>query len=262
MEQEKKQEKIVCRSIPVKKVIQELDEYFEKNQLKEAGVHLRRWLEEAKSLGDWRGELAVQNELMGYYRNTLEEEPGLLAVREGLNLIQTHHIEDTVTGATSMINAATTLKAFGRAGEGIKYYEAAFHIFEKKLDKQDYRFAGLYNNMALAWTDLGEYEKAKQYFHMAMEITSKLPGGMMETAMTWVNLACLYEKWRLSQEDMDEKISFCMENAWLQLEDPGAARDGYYGFTCMKCADSFGHFGYFLRKKELEKRAADIYERA
>ena len=36
-------------------------------------------------------------------------------------------------------------------------------------------------------------------------------------------------------------------------------RDGYYAFNCRKCADTFGHFGYFRMKRELSEAAETIY---
>ena len=49
--------------------------------------------------------------------------------------------------------------------------------------------------MALAWEDLGEYKKAEAYYKKAMDIMEALrPGSLLEIAVTWVNLAVLYEK--------------------------------------------------------------------
>ena len=36
--------------------------------------------------------------------------------------------------------------------------------------------------------------------------------------------------------------------------------DGYYAFNCRKCADTFGHFGYFRIRQELSRAAEEIYE--
>ena len=48
--------------------------------------------------------------------------------------------------------------------------------------------------MALAWEDLGEYRKAEAYYKKAMDIMEALrPGSLLEIAVTWVNLAVLYE---------------------------------------------------------------------
>lgn len=245
--------------IPVKAVIEELDALFDKNLLQEAGEFLRGWLSKAREAGDWKGELTIQNELMGYYRKTGEEAEGLLAVREGLELLKKEGVYDTVTGGTTLLNAATTLKAFGHAADAVGFYEEAARIYSSKLSPSDYRFAGLYNNMALAWTDLGEYETAEQMYERALQIMKNLAGGEMELAVTWTNMACLYHVWK-EEPEREDMIASCLEKAISYLDDPEVKRDGYYAFTCEKCAGTFGYFGYFLKKKELEERAAAIYE--
>ncbi|MFR5602420.1 MAG: hypothetical protein ACLTKI_08835, partial [Lachnospiraceae bacterium] len=82
----------------------------------------------------------------------------------------------------------------------------------------------------------------------------------MELAVTQTNLACLYEAWQ--EDGYEEKIDSCIRRAMAYLDGPKVKRDGYYAFTCRKCAGTFGHFGYFKWKKELEERADAIYERA
>ena len=44
------------------------------------------------------------------------------------------------------------------------YYDQAFRAYGGSLPPGDYRFGGLFNNMALAWEDLGEYRKAEAYY--------------------------------------------------------------------------------------------------
>ena len=50
------------------------------------------------------------------------------------------------------------------------YYDQAFRAYGGSLPPGDYRFGGLFNNMALAWEDLGEYRKAEAYYKKAHDL--------------------------------------------------------------------------------------------
>lgn len=259
-----------CIQIPSKQVVEELDKFLETNDVEGAEAHLTKWLEKAREGKDKAGELTVLNEMMGFFRSIGKEKEGLDSVKEGLALLESMDLKESVTAGTTWINAATTLKAFGRAGEAMPLYEKAWRAYNGNLDPGDYRFAGLSNNMALAYVDMGDYIRAGKYYQAAMDIMKKLPGGTMEMAVTYVNLACMYDAWghrsdlegdEAAPKGWDSRIWSCLDTAMEYLNDPEAVRDGYYAFTCSKCAGTFGYFGQFRRKKELENRAKEIYGR-
>ena len=58
-------EKEDCMRIPVRQVIEELDQILAKNQTEEAEKHLEYWLSKARKGNDRSGELTVLNEMMG-----------------------------------------------------------------------------------------------------------------------------------------------------------------------------------------------------
>lgn len=91
-----------------------------------------------------------------------------------------------------------------------------------------------------------------------MDIMEALrPGSLLEIAVTWVNLAVLYEK-----AGREEEIDGCLEKAVEIFRSGEVPRDGYYAFNFRKCAETFGHFGYFRIKKELTEAADRIYREA
>jgi len=245
-------------AVSIRQVIEEFDRILARDAKEEAGEHLETWLKRFEESGDWASQITILNEMMGFYRNTGEKEKGLRSVEKGLALVGEHKLSDTVSGGTTYVNAATTMKAFGRAKEAMPCYEQAFRAYGQSLAPEDYRFGGLFNNMALAYEDMGEYEKAEVYYRKAMEIMEKLqPGSILEIAVTWVNLAVLYEKW--GREDV---IDACLEEAVKGFRADVVPHDAYYAFNCRKCADTFGHFGYFRIKKELSEEADRIYQAA
>lgn len=245
-------------SVPVDRVIRKIDALFDKNDYAEAGRLLEFWQEEARRLKDMRGELSIESELMGYYRKTGNREKGMKSVERGLELIRVLGMEESVSAATIYLNAATALKAFGNAERAVSLYLETEKIYEKELPRNDVRFGGFYNNFALALVDLKRYEEAENYYKKALCVMEKAEHGEADTAITYVNMAHLYETWK-GDEDL---VSACMDKAAGLLDSPSLPRNGYYAFVCSKCAPSFGYFGYFLKDAELKKRAEEIYARA
>ena len=243
------------RVLDVPEVIRELDALYEYGKESEAERFLEARREEAAAAGDWRAELSMLSELMGQYRRSKNQEKGLRSVEDGLSLIREHNLGQTLSGATVMLNAATTMKCFGQAEASIPVFSHVCRVYAQNLDPMDYRFAGLYNNMALSCADAGRDEEAERYYRLAMEIMSRLPAGENEIAVTLCNLAELYDR----QDHEDVRIGQCMERAWEVLNTPGLPRDGYHAFSISKCVPSFDYFGYFLWAKELKERAEKIY---
>ena len=245
-----------CRnSIDVRAAVAELDGLYNSGRKNEAGAFLDRMRDEARTIGDWRGELSMLSELLGHHRRDGNREKGMAAVNDALDLIRIHRMGNTVSGATVLLNAATTMKCFGRAKESVPIFEHVARVYANNLDPTDYRFGGLYNNMALSYEDVEEYAKAEQSFQLALRVIARCPNPDNELAVTWCNLAELYDK----QDPEDPRIGDCMEKAWEHLNAPELPRNGYHAFTISKCAPSFEYFGYFLYAMELKERAERIY---
>ena len=245
--------------IPTGRMLEKLDEYLDRNDYPGAERHLRYWLGEAEAVNDVRGRLSVLNEQIGLYRKTEKEPEALQAIKDALSLAEAPDMDGTVTCATTLINAATAYKAFGRAADSLPLFEKARSIYESRLDPSDARLGGLYNNMALTLAELGELREAETLFHAALDIMEKQPHGEAEAAITWLNLADL----AAAQADADgaeERIEACLDRAEALLNTESLPRDGHYAFVCEKCAPVFGYYGFFLAEQALTERAKKIYE--
>ncbi len=242
-------------SLPVRDVIEELDRLYEQGLEDEAQGFLESWQEKAAQSGDWRAELSFTSELLGQYRRSGDGEKGLAAVDRALRLIRERRMGQTLSGATVLLNAATTLKCFGRAAESLPVFRHVSRVYADRLDPGDYRFAGLYNNMALSCADVEDYEGAERYFKLALKIMEGCENPGNDMAVSYCNMAEMYAK----QDMEDERIEQCMERAWELLNDDKLPQDGYHAFTISKCAPTFDYFGYFLYAKELKERAEKIY---
>ena len=245
------------RTIPVRERIVRLDALYNAGREAEAGQLLERSRAEAHALGDWRGELSMLSELMGHYRRSMEREKGLQAVADGLAIIREHHLGSTVSGATVMLNAATTMKCFGRAADSLPVFRHVARVFADNLAPEDYRFAGLYNNMALSYAELGDQEGAERCYRLALNVLAAGERQDNDMAVTLCSLAELYD----SRDPLDERVGQCMEQAWEHLNGPELPHDGYHALTIRKCLPCFDRLGYFVYVKELKERLASIRDR-
>ena len=242
--------------INVPKLLEELDSIYASENLEKAEELLESTIQKARKIEDWSAELSILSEMMGFYRRNNKADKGLGSVYDGLDLIKAHGLENSVSGATVMLNAATTLKAFGKAADGIPVFKAAESTFTNKLDPNDYRFAGLYNNMALSFVDIDDIKSAEECYSKALSILGTCKNGECEMAVTYCNMAYMYHK----ANPEDERINAVMEKAEQCLESPNLVKDGYYAFTASKCYSAFDFFGFFLYADKLKRISEKISE--
>ena len=247
--------------IPVSRIIEKLDSYLDRNDYGAAERHLCYWCSEAETCHDLRGKLTVLNEQIGLYRKTGKKKKCLEVITAALELSDSLGIENSATYGTTLVNAATGYKAFGKAKEALPLYRMAKTVYEAVLDQNDGRLAGLYNNMALTLTELKEFREAEELYHKAMAILDKQKNGELEIAITCLNLADLIAA-ESGLEAGENEIEKLLKKAEELLDTESLPRDGYYAFVCEKCAPVFGYYGYFLTEQELVRRAREIYDRA
>lgn len=249
------------RPIPVRRVLEKLDSFLEKNDYDSAERHLRYWISEAEAGNDLRGKLTILNELIGIYRKTAKETECLQAISDAISLTESGKIGEEISLGTTLINAATGYKAFGKAKDAIPLYRRARTLYETHLDSNDSRLGGLYNNMALALTELEFYSEAEELYQKAIEVMKQQENGELEIAITYLNIADLNAA-RTGVEEGEEEINKYLMQAQELLNTESVPRNGYYAFVCEKCAPVFGYYGYFLVEQELNRRAREIYERS
>lgn len=254
-----KKQKIEAKKIPIARVIEKLDEHFKTNDLSGAVRLLDYWIAEARAIGDLSGELSVVNEQLGLFRKTNDAERADAAVKRAIELIEITDIAETVSGATIMLNAATTLKAFGGADRAVEIYENVEKIYKKELDECDLRNAAFFNNFATTLVDLSRFSEAEALYLRAIALTELSIESLLDCAVSYVNLAHLYEKWQGAES---EKIEECLARAEELILNENIKRDAYYAFVCEKCAPVFDYFGFFVFAEDLRRVSREIYEGA
>ncbi len=249
------------KSVPQQRIIAKMDEYMAHRDYAGAERHLLYWLEEAKLGNDLRGQLMLRNELAGHYRKVRDKEKAVENAERALELLDALDFKGTISAGTTYVNAATVLNAFGDNERSFELFKKAEAVYESipKTDKS--LLGGLYNNMALTLTSLGRYEEASDLFEKALVTMKTVPGGRLEQAITWLNMADMYEKMK-GAENAEKEIYACLDKAEELLADSDGADLGYYAFVLEKCAPTFSYYGYFMAAETLKKKAEELYARA
>lgn len=246
--------------IPVRRIIDKMDEYMSRLDYAGAERHLKYWLAEARATGDRRGELTMLNELIGHGRKTDQRELTENSAREALALIDEMGLEDSVTVGTTCINIATASYVFHEYDRSMALFGRAEQIYLKQSAPDPKLMGGLYNNMGLTLTALRRYEEAMDAYRKALGWMDQVSAGALEQAETCLNMANTLE-YQFGPVEAEGRINALLDRAEALLEDPAIPRDGYYAFVLIHCAPTFERYGYFLTAERLKEQAKEYYER-
>lgn len=281
----------------IDRFFEELDSYFEKNDTAGVDAYLTASLQTAKEEEDYAAYISICNEMIGFYRSVSAFEKAYAAAEDVLLLMEELKLEDTEHFATTLLNAATAYSAGGDSAQALRLYRQAMQIYDRRLPAEDYRWAGLYNNMSIMLEKAGEDREAADCAKKALAIIEKQEGNEAQTATTLTNLALVYFKLSENEEAKRclaqainlfeqesgepnehysgalagmgeacfrdgefEKSLSCYEHA---LED---AKRRYgenmsYGILCENCAAVCGAMGDEERRKAYENRAREVIGR-
>ena len=230
-------------------ILNKYDELLNNNLIKDAGEYLDAELKKAKEQNDAFTEMTLHNEVVSFHRRTGEQAKAVTAINEILELIEKFELKDSVLGANMYLNCATTLNFFKRTADSLPLFERAFEAYINTIPENDYRFAGFYNNYALALYDTENYNEALRYFRKALNILSLYKGNDSEMAVTFCNLAHLFEK----TED-EEMLINCLNSAYFSLKDYDGEINNNFILHCEKCIEAFKHFKKDNYIKEIEEK--------
>ncbi len=170
------------------RILAQVDALYEENRGEEAERLMLRSIEEAISLGDDGARLQLLNELLGYYRETSQNDRVFQTAAEAIGHAKDMGLEGTVPYATTLLNVATAYRACGRLQESKDYYAQVQEIYDSQLEPDSMLMAGLRNNIALLYQEMGDYATAKEKLLEALAIVSGR-GVAYEMAVTYANLA-------------------------------------------------------------------------
>ena len=208
----------------VENFLQTLDSLFNDGQTDRVDAFLTSSLEQAKEEQDYGAYITICNEMIGFYRSISAFEKAHIVSEDVLLLMEELQLDRTEHFATTLLNAATAYRAAGDYDTALRYYRQALQIYDGILEPQDYRYAGLYNNMSILYEKTEENDKAIDCAAKALAIIRTLPGSEVQTATTMTNLALLY----LKVQRFDEAKAL-LEQAVALFEQTGGGDEHYSG---------------------------------
>ncbi len=169
-------------------ILAQVDALYEADKGEEAEQLMLRSLEEAAGKREDGVRLQLLNELLGYYRETSQCEMVLRTASEAIRQAKEMGLEGTIPYATTLLNIATAYRACGRLQESAGYYGQVQAIYDSQLEPDSMLVAGLKNNIALLYQEMGDFAQAKAKLSEALGIV-EAKGAAYEAGVTCANLA-------------------------------------------------------------------------
>lgn len=161
-------------------------------------------------------QLSVLNELMGFYRSRGEYAKNQPIIDRALNLANEMQLAGTEAGTTTLINAATSLRASGNYDRAEKIYTQALNESATTLGAKNRKLAALHNNLSMLYSETGRTHDAIEELNQALEIlqnTSTDPERDIDIAATHTNLALA-----MLQECSKECTKECQQECSQELQ--------------------------------------------
>ena len=164
-------------------------------------------------------QLSILNELMGFYRSRGEHAKNQPIINSALNLADSMHLSGTEAGTTTLINAATSLRAAGNYDRAEKIYTQALNESAATLGPKNRKLAALHNNLSMLYSETGRTSEAIEELNQALEIlqnTSTDPDHDIDIAATHTNiaLAMLQECSQKSDANTSALVKEILESAF------------------------------------------------
>ena len=172
-----------------------LDAIFEAHEgATKAEPYLLQAMDDAENAGDDAGLLTVLNETMGFYRSQGRHDDNQWIVQRSIELALRMRLEGTEAWTTTLINAATSMRAAGRYDQAEDLYHQAIDSAKTTLSPTDRRMAALHNNLSMLYSETGRPEQALHELEAALrvlEAASVDPSNDIDIAATHTNIALI-----------------------------------------------------------------------
>jgi len=231
--------------------------------MQEIDAYLTNQIQVAFSEKDSLSALSLLSEMTSFCRDTSQKEKGIETCKQLLELMAELDMTGTLEYATALLNIASACRAFGMLQESLAFFEEVERVYLEKLEPLDYRFAGLYNNWALLYQEMGNFREAESKEKKALALIDQLPDTSIQRATTRSNLATtllqlsqeLEKEGNLSDAEKTyrEALDY-LQDSIARFEKEGGD-DYHFGSALAAMGDA-----YFI-KKEYEK-SVPYYERA
>ena len=234
----------------IQKVLAEYDSMFGKYTLKEIEGFLLKHLSEARFKSEHEELVTLLNEAIGFYRDTTQKEKALKNCGALMEHLIEMKLEGTIPYATSLLNIANAFRAFDLHKEAVQLFEKVEEIYGNHISKEDFMYASLYNNWALAYQESGEYDKAAEMLRKALKIVDLYKEAIIPQATTRTNLAS--SLLAIGTESAYQEAVEHLSKALAIFEKDGG-KDFHYGAALVAMGDAYSY-------KENYRKAAEYYK--
>ena len=234
----------------IQKVLAEYDSMFGKYTLKEIEGFLLKHLSEARFKSEHEELVTLLNEAIGFYRDTTQKEKALKNCGALMEHLVEMKLEGTIPYATSLLNIANAFRAFDLHKEAVQLFEKVEEIYGNHISKEDFMYASLYNNWALAYQESGEYDKAAEMLRKALKIVDLYKEAIIPQATTRTNLAS--SLLAIGTESAYQEAVEHLSKALAIFEKDGG-KDFHYGAALVAMGDAYSY-------KENYRKATEYYK--
>lgn len=277
---------------------QRYSEIFEQGDQDAVVAFLQQSIAEAHD--DPEALVTILNETAGYYRCISRFAESVDAAERVLALLRQLGQEDTVAHGTSLLNAATAYRGAGDSIKALQLFIMALDIFKARLAEDDYRLAGLYNNIAEIHKEAENLDAALELLEQACTIMSAKPDMEEDYAIVLANRGAVLLGLQRTDEAMDvldkAKTLFdrhaehagalaphyaallastgelhfrngCFKKAAETYEDVLSyiqkyfGENAHYAITCQNCADAYEAAGNYAKARIMSEKSQNIMEK-
>lgn len=187
-------------------IMDELEILYREKNIDQVKVLLEEKIKKLKEEAQIFPAITLVNELLGIYRELDEVEKGEACCQELISLFEENSLKKDENYGTTLLNIATAQRAFGHYSVAKEYYQQCLEIFQRELSGTDYRFASLYNNMSLLYSEMEDFPTALVNLEKSLEILRQLPRSESEIATANTSIGQIYlrlEDFPLARKHLD-----------------------------------------------------------
>lgn len=176
----------------IPEIMARIDVLYSQQKIEEVEELLQEKIGECKQNNEVFAAISFSNELLGIYRERGEEEKGLACCKELLSLFQQNNLKKDENYGTTLLNIATAHRAFQQFELSQEYYTECAEIFQRTLEKTDYRYASLYNNLSLLLVETEDYLGGIDSLEKSLEILTHHENVEVQIATAHTSLAQIH----------------------------------------------------------------------
>lgn len=233
-----------------------LDGMFRQKNPQAIEEYMVKYLANAKGSGDLKAEIAIRNELGGFYRAAGRTDSAKENYDMVLKTLENMGMENTENYASALINTGDVYIVIGDYDRALSMFLYAKEILEKLGLGKDYRMAALSNNISAVYRAKGDFNNAEKSLTLAFEIIKNIPNTRGELAVTHINLAQL----QIKQGKLDEAKEN-LNTAVNIFEKELGGRDVHYSQAAAALGEVYYYEGNYSLSKEWYKKAAELIKR-